>query len=102
MDAELREAFQAIREEQRSGFTRLEGKIDSLQGALHEHLIDSAGRHEVVSAGVSAAHRRIDELREERRAISERGWALWLALVMAGLSALGTLLMSVIRLSGRT
>lgn len=93
MEQELRDVLKDIKESSSNGLSRLEGKIDAVSGGLHSHALESAVKHTEVFGMAKAANRRVDEHLDEHRITSGRRWELWLAIIVAGLSGLGTLIL---------
>lgn len=116
MEDELREAFRDQREateeafrEQREaterGFERMGTKVDAVRADLHTHQTESATRSAQVESRSRAAHHRLDEHAKEHLAQdhkeetkSGRRWELVVALIIASLSGLGTLVIALYQL----
>lgn len=93
MDEELRDVLDSMKEDNAKGLSRLEGKVDGLSSGLQAHMLESATRHVGVEASAKAGHRRIDEHLDDHKTQSGRKWEIVVAVIVAGLSGLGTVLM---------
>lgn len=109
MEEELREAFREQREvaeeafrEQREaterGFERVGIKMDGVRADLAAHQTESATRSASLDLRSRSSHRRMDEHLEEHKNVSGRRWDVYLALIGAGLSGLGTLALTLYQL----
>lgn len=102
MEEELREVLESMKSANERGMSRLEGKMEAMGGGLQAHMLESATRHVDVSASVKASHRRMDEHVDDHKTSSGKRWELTVALIVAGLSGLGTLVMVLYQLVKKT
>lgn len=93
MDEELRHVLDEMKGASDRGLSRLEGKLDAMGGGLQSHMLESATRHVDVSASAKASHRRLDEHLDDHKTSSGKKWEIVVAVIVAGLSGLGTVLM---------
>jgi len=98
LEDELREVLNEMKDTTNRGFARLEGKVEGLSSGLQAHMLESATRHVEVSSTSKAAHRRMDEHLDDHKTGSGRRWELIVALAIAALSGVGTLIMALVQL----
>lgn len=98
MEDELRDVLNEMKSATDRGLSRLEGKLEGLGSGLQAHMLESATRHVDVAGATKAAHRRMDEHLEDHKIGSGRRWELVVALVVATLSGIGTLVMTLYQL----
>lgn len=86
MDAEIREALAR----QDRTLERIDGKLDAIRADAVDHI----ERIAKVEEKATAAHRRLDEMRDAKPARSSMGWKEWLAFALAGGAGIGAFVKS--------
>lgn len=61
MDQELRDSFKDMREGMERSHGRLEGRLDDVASAMHEHFTSDAANFQRIGDTATAIHRRVDE-----------------------------------------
>jgi len=99
VDQDLKDTLKEMKDTNIRALGHVEGKIDGLQAGLQSHMLESATKHVEVLGIAKVSHKRLDEHLDEHKGTASRRWELWLALIVAGLSGLGTLVLTIYQLS---
>lgn len=97
MEKELAEALREQRELMASGFSRLEAIIDKGREDANRHYLDDARMFAKMEASMSACHARLDGHLNEHMEDKKNRTQLWIGVILAAISSIGAMVLSVFK-----